>query len=282
MGAAKTVAAVMTARVSVVSESDTLAFAAQILTWRRIRHLPVVDADGTLVGILTDRDLLKLVPDEPAAAVLPVRNAMRTQVHTVSPETTLADASAVLVREGIDVLPVLERGKLVGVVTTSDILAERAKHNHRQGLSAADIMRREPFVAHPDDSLASAVEKLVRGNIRHLPIVDQDYRVVGVLSDRDVRAAAGDPREAMARGSRDGFLSDVKVESLVHRKPITIPPTLGVLEIGDLLLRERIGAVPVVGDDDTLLGIVSYVDVLSQLIGHRSSFAGPMRATKAE
>jgi len=263
------VEAIMTARVAVVSESDTLAFAAQILLWRRIRHLPVVNANGNLVGILSDRDLLRLVVEGPAGSV-PVREVMQTAVESVSPGTTISEASAILVRKCIDALPVVEKGKLVGIVSTSDILAERAKRTDRKGFSAADIMRRELFVSHPDDSVASAVEKLVRWNIRHLPVVDADYRVIGVLSDRDVRSAAGDPREAMTRSHRDGFLSDVRVDSLMQRKPITIPTTMGLFEIGDLLLRERIGAVPVVHDDDKLVGIVSYVDVLAHLIGNRS------------
>jgi CBS domain-containing protein len=265
-----TVEAIMTARIAVVSESDSFAFAAQVLLWRRIRHLPVVDPDGNLVGLLRDRDLLRL-PVDGAAGAVPVREAMRSPVATVTPECTVSKASAILVREDVDVLVVIRNGKPVGMVSTSDILAERAKRSERKGLTAADIMRRDLLVTHPGDSLASAVEKLVSGHVRHLPIVDDDYRVVGVLSDRDVRAAAGDPREAMARGPRDGFLSDVTVETLMRRKPIAIAATLGVLEIGDLLLRENVGAVPVVGDDDTLLGIVSYVDVLSHLIGYQGS-----------
>lgn len=262
------VAVIMTQRVATVSESDTLAFAAQILQWRRIRHLPVVDADGGLVGILHDRDLLRL-GTEGAAGSLAVRDVMQTPVESVAPETTVAEASAILVRERIDALPVVRNRTLVGMVSTSDILAERAKRRDRKGLSAADIMQRDLLVSQPGDSLASAVEKLVRGGVRHLPVVDDDYRVVGILSDRDLREAAGELGAAMARGPRDGFLSDVTVAALLRRQPITISPTLGVLEIGDLLLRERIGAVPVVGDDDTLLGIVSYVDVLAYLIGYR-------------
>ena len=124
-------------------------------------------------------------------------------------------------------------------------------------------------VTHPTDPIVSAIQKLVEAEIRHLPVVDEDFRVLGMLSDRDVRTAVGDLRKAIEQESED-FLSEMEVGSIMTANPVCVPPTASVLEIAELLLDERVGALPVVTDDDKLLGIVSYVDVIGHFAGRRA------------
>jgi CBS domain-containing protein len=88
-----------------------------------------------------------------------------------------------------------------------------------------------------------------------------------MLSDRDVRSVVGDPREAIRRAGGEGFLDQVRVVNVMTREPTTVPSSASILEIAELLLDERIGAVPVVLDDDTLIGIISYVDVIGHFVG---------------
>jgi CBS domain-containing protein len=98
-----------------------------------VRHLPIVAADGTLVGLLSDRDLRQA-----SASTLPplsryeaplqlmtllVKDIMRTDVTTVGGETALADAGQLLLEHKIGCLPVLHHGRtLVGIVTVTDLL----------------------------------------------------------------------------------------------------------------------------------------------------------------
>jgi CBS domain-containing protein len=99
-------------------------------------------------------------------------------------------------------------------------------------------------------------------------VVDDDFRVIGILSDRDVRTAVGDPRRALDKEGR-ALLRDRFVGSVMTRAPITVEPTTSVVDVAAIFVDERIGAVPVVRDDDTLLGIVSYVDVIAHFVGRR-------------
>jgi CBS domain-containing protein len=267
-----TVAELMTRRVAVCRDDDSIAFAHQIMMWRSVRHLPIVDAKGTVVGILSDRDLLRIVVEGPAGAK-PVREVMSHPVQTIAPETSVTEASAILCAGRIDALPVVKGGKLLGILTTTDVLAERGKLLHKGssgGLpTAADVMHTRVLSASPTDTLFSALYKLLDAEIRHLPIVDDDYRVVGMLSDRDVRTAIGDPREALRRDGENDFLSEILVESVMTPGSIVVPATASVLEVADALLDEKIGALPVVDDGDKLIGIISYVDVLGHFAGRR-------------
>lgn len=262
---------IMSRRVVVAKEHDTLAFASQMLLWRGIRHLPVVDAQEYLVGIVSDRDLLRYVVEGPAGSI-PLRDVMSKPVETIDPDAELEEASARLAVSRIDALPVVKGGRVLGIVSSSDVLAERGKVLHKSGPgripTAVDVMHSRVLVTHPTDSVVSAIQKLVDAEIRHLPVVDEDFRVVGMLSDRDVRTAVGDPRKAIEQEAED-FLVEMEVGSVMTANPVCVPPDASVLAVAELLLDERVGAIPVVTDDDKLLGIVSYVDVLGHFTGRR-------------
>lgn len=83
---------------------------------RRIRRLPVVDEQGRLVGIVTQRELL-----EKGSASTPVGEIMTRNPYTTSPDVPLVRAAALMRTVGIGALPVLEQGQVVGIITESDI-----------------------------------------------------------------------------------------------------------------------------------------------------------------
>ena len=108
----------MTRTLETVTPQDTLATAQAKMAVGRFRRLPVVQ-DGTLVGILTDRDIRRHVGMEDRTRV---RAAMTESPLTVSPTTTVEEATHLMLAHQISGLPVLEDGQLVGIITTSDVL----------------------------------------------------------------------------------------------------------------------------------------------------------------
>ena len=108
----------MTQHPATVSPQDTLATAQKKMTAGHFRRVPVVQ-DGVLVGILTDRDVRRHVGVEERTRV---GAAMTETPLTLSPATTVEDAVQLMLKHQISGLPVVENGKVVGVITTSDIL----------------------------------------------------------------------------------------------------------------------------------------------------------------
>ena len=108
----------MTANPETISPQDYLAKASEKMTAGKFRRLPVVQ-DGRLVGVLTDRDILRFVGSEGRTRV---DGAMTESPLTISPDTPVEDAIRLMMKHQISGLPVVEQGKVVGVVTTSDIL----------------------------------------------------------------------------------------------------------------------------------------------------------------
>jgi acetoin utilization protein AcuB len=118
--------------------SDALARgAADMMRTRRIRHLPVVDRGGRLVGIVTDRDLRQVVFDPAIQAragdladalkAVTVRDVMTWAVVSVRPDTPLREAARVMREQKIGALPVVQAGKVVGIVTEVDLLDALAR-----------------------------------------------------------------------------------------------------------------------------------------------------------
>lgn len=131
---------VMTKRPITIDPEAPLATAAAVMREREIRHLPVTDDGGRLVGMITDRDLRSasfapafaeyLPPGEQrrlrdvgdALENLRVSDAMTWQVVTTDPNASLAQAAAVMFGARISSLAVVEAGSLVGIVTERDVL----------------------------------------------------------------------------------------------------------------------------------------------------------------
>lgn len=93
---------------------------------KQSRHLLVTTADGQLVGVLSDRDVIRCLgpekkPDLVALRAIRVADIMSTDLVTIGPQTPLEQAIALMLDQGINCLPVLREGELVGILTNSDL-----------------------------------------------------------------------------------------------------------------------------------------------------------------
>jgi acetoin utilization protein AcuB len=124
----------MTRDVLTVDPETSIAEAADSMSRNRIRHLPVTDREGRLVGIVTDRDIRSAMPsilssqelvgkEMERIAQLRVNDIMTKNVVTVSPMNTLEDALLLMQRTKVGAFPVLDRqGKLVGIISVRDLM----------------------------------------------------------------------------------------------------------------------------------------------------------------
>lgn len=263
---------VMSTQLVTLGPEQDLTFAHAMMLWSNVRHLPVV-RDGKLVGVLSDRDLLAKLAE---TAALPdptavVEDVMTKPVETATPGEDLGEAAARMALKRIDCLPVVEGDALVGIITATDVLAERGRLFFKSGKlsvpSVATVMRQRVKSVGEDEDLFDAIALMVDSDVRHLPVTDSDKRVIGMLSDRDVRAAVGDPIEAL-RQEGEGP-SGRRVGDVMRINPATLNRDAPIADLASYLLDERIGAVPIVDDDERLVGIASYVDLLSYVVAKR-------------
>lgn len=123
-----------------------------------------------------------------------------------------------------------------------------------------EIMTKEPVCIEVTCSIREAIHQLMQLDVRHLPVLERG-RLVGFLSDRDLRAISATAFELEGGVLRQKL--DRSVKDLMANDVLTVEPDSDVGEIIDLMIDNKIGALPVVDpNEDRLVGIVSYVDVL--------------------
>jgi acetoin utilization protein AcuB len=123
----------MHAPVVTVRPGTLVSRAAQTMRQRKVRHLPVVDATRRVVGMVTERDLRQVVvnaviearlgPAVRALRSVQVKDVMTWAVLTVRPDTDVRDAARIMRERAIGALPVVDDGRLVGILTERDLLA---------------------------------------------------------------------------------------------------------------------------------------------------------------
>ena len=118
----------MSRDVFTVSPDDLIDLAASVMDWRHIRHVPVEDREGRLVGLVTHRGLLRnLCKGNREGGLITVREVMIANPLTVVPSTSSLEAIEVMRCNRVGCLPVVEGDQLVGIVTSYDFLEATAR-----------------------------------------------------------------------------------------------------------------------------------------------------------
>ena len=127
-----TIEKAMSSTVVTIDADDTLLHATRMMKDNRIKHLPVVDRSGALVGIVTDRDLKKASASDATTLEVhellylldkvTIQSIMSKNVVTVDKGTPLKQAALLMVDKGIGCLPVMDGKQLVGIATRTDVL----------------------------------------------------------------------------------------------------------------------------------------------------------------
>lgn len=118
-----------------------------------------------------------------------------------------------------------------------------------------------------DADISLAQEKMYRHRFRHLPVVDDDNRLIGIITDRDIRSAL--PSSHLSEEDRRKQWKDFskcKVNDIMTKNPVTISPLDTIQDALLLLHKKQFGALPVVVEQEKLVGIISVRDLLREFI----------------
>jgi CBS domain-containing protein len=248
---------IMTPDPITIEGSASLDHALELMDRHEMRHLPVME-DGQLAGILSDRDLLEATGWQHHGQGDPdgeVRKHMRVPVETVKPDIDVNQAAVLMVRAHVGCAPVVDHGRLLGLVSEIDVLRAFARAR-RHGLFGPEhdpelraVMTREIVRAGLETTIERARELMRENAIRHLPL-ELDGRLVAIVSDRDLRRAIG-----------RRLPGATPIGELVQGGVISVPAGARLSEAAQMLDRHRISALLVL-DGDRPVGILTTLDVL--------------------
>jgi len=276
----------MHTNVVAVSPETSLGEAQRLMRDHRIRHLPVVSGQH-LVGLVTDRDLRNASPSQATTLLrgeinyqmdtTPIETCMTRKVVVIRPQDLMIDGARQLLDGAFGCLPVVEQGQLVGIITEIDLLRGFLAAAAPAGelMLVKDYMHPEPYTMMPNDLVGIAYERMQEAHIRHLPVISAEFKLVGILTDRDIRLAGASTAPHLAAHELVHLLEKMTVNAIMTTEVRTVRRDTVVADAGQLFLDHRFSCLPVVGDDNRLEGIITVTDLLRAYVAQHVGTASP-------
>jgi predicted CoA-binding protein/predicted transcriptional regulator len=217
-------------------------------------------------------DVVEVYPSDGFNLVELAKEAVQKQVATFWIEQGVAASQ--------EIEQILSDGK-VQLVEYENLVTEYIKHTpmtispshlrkEKKAAKVREHMSRNPASVKPEDGLKDAIWKMERGHFRHLPVVDGSGKLIGMLSDRDIRLI----RPSLAFVNKEDAmvqLWSLSVQQAAVFDPISVKPETTLREAAELMLRWHVGGLPVVDVQEKLVGIITYTDLLREFVGHEQA-----------
>jgi len=295
----KLVSEVMTRKVITLKDTMPVAEAWEIMLKHLLKALPVLNAGGDVVGVLTDEDLVERAGiqqrlsvaerldeqmlqselDSLRASLLKVADVMTSPATTILSNESLGVAAARMAEHRIKRLPVLdESGKLIGVLSRVDVLkqviSEEARKRNAKAPSGAvhilsDIMLSEIPTIHEDAQLADVIARFLEAGTRRLIVTDGAGRPLGLISDADavtrVQPAAQRGVMQALRGKRKIQDEKTTAVQLMSGGVLSAPPETSLTEAAHMMLSQKRKWMVVVDEKGRAIGLVDRQVLLKAL-----------------
>lgn len=135
-------------------------------------------------------------------------------------------------------------------------------------LTVNDLMTVDPRTIYPDTPLSRIIELMRKENCRQLPVVNDEGRLVGIVTDRDVRLIINSPLVLREHNREEAFLERIVADGFMTVNPITVTPDTPAYKAAEMLSSYKFGALPAV-EGETLVGIVTVTDFLDYVSATR-------------
>ncbi len=132
-------------------------------------------------------------------------------------------------------------------------------------------MTQDVMTVQPQTTLPEAHRIMMDEEIRRLPVVDDDGKLVGIITLGDVRGAQPSPATSLNIWELNYLLSSLTIDKIMTPKPMTIAPDATIGDAARTMLEHRISGLPVVESDGKLAGIITESDIFSMVVIHEWS-----------
>jgi CBS domain-containing protein len=122
-----------------------------------------------------------------------VQELMSSNPHTITPDETVADAAKIMRDEDVGIIPITDGDRLAGTITDRDItIRVIAEGKDPTSTNVGDVASKDIVAIEPQQDLSEALKLMAQHQVRRLPVVEEDGRLVGILAQADVARASDD------------------------------------------------------------------------------------------
>jgi len=255
------VSEVMVRDVITLTSEDTVARALKMMADKSINQIPVIDDDGKYLGMIYAKQFLNSSA-QPSSKV----KSYIVNTSAISPDKGIENAAKLVIGSGNRALPVVEKGKLVGIISETDLVST-ADFGH----AIVDEVMSGAIVIEEDTPLSDAMAKMRRYNISRLPVINAKGVLRGTLSILDVGRIIATPRERTSKSAAisgmTAAIKDVKVKDIMRRATSVEPGT----KLNSIVDHFKRSEEVIVTGDDRPMGIVTPKDALELMLLKKST-----------
>lgn len=253
-----TIESIMTKKVISVAKNRALSDAINLMEKKRISRV-LVTSDGEPCGMLTEKDITDHIGSarhgKSAPSSLHISTAMNPSFISIPSGTTIEKAAKEMLKHGISSLPVLNDGKLAGIVTKTDIVGTLTGSEK----IVEDIMKTGVETISPNDRIVHARRVMLDKKIGRLVVVD-DGSIVGILTGMGAARVLYAFKQVTER-SHASRIRNILVSEAMTPKVITLDVKTPVKDAIEIMKKNKFSGVPLTRDGK-LAGIVTKTDML--------------------
>lgn len=253
-----------------------------LMVRKGLTGMPVVrSSDGKLMGVVSRRDVFRKFDEDQLSLI------MKKGCITTTPDTSIVEVARIFSSKRIHRLPVVEDGKLVGIITPTDLL--KIVMEMKTNLLAGDVIRTTCVTAYEGDPMSYAVSAMRISDVAALPILDAQGKLVGIITDRDMFSDQVKDDSALKElglsdiadleGARnvlplffattDKYKADMsQIKDHMVSNPTSVFKKTNLTEVAKIMISNDYGQIPVRGTKDELIGMIYDVDVLCAITGN--------------
>ena len=245
-----------------VDKDQNLSDALKLLRKHNVSRLPVTNKKE-LVGIISERDIANKLGSSKAenmpASRFHISSVMVKDVITVPETMQLGDVAKIMLDNGIGSVPVMDDGKMVGIVSKADFVT-LATGIAFDKITVKEIMSKELIAVSSTERLVHARRQMLESHVGRLPVVDEE-ELVGMITSKDLMRAFIDFRKKVPEKYQKSQIKEVLVEDIMSTNPTFVTKDMSITEISNIIMETGFNGLPVV-EDDEVIGIITQTDIL--------------------
>lgn len=274
----------MVTEVITVYPNDTISHARNLMLERGVKRLLVVDKSGKLVGILTLRDIVRILSGRRAPWKWRslenslVGTHMTKNPVTITPDTSLYEAAKLMIELGISGLPVVSSNSLVGLLTKTDLI--RFFADKMRGIfSVKDLMKRDLITVKESDNVKKAAKLMMKKGVKRLIVTDSARRILGIVTETDLAyvGAIWSRKRIVIETLAGREVKGVKAKTVgeIMKSPVvTVKPKDDAAKAARMMLEFGFSGFPVSSDGEKLEGLITKTDIIKGIIIAKEKSSG--------
>lgn len=237
---------------------DSISDAVAKMRELHIHNIPVVNGKH-YAGAIDYRDLMRR---RSVKTTSKVKNLVFS-TPVLEEEQEVKEAVRELKESGFPALPVVDKGKLVGIVTETDIVKNIGELIKAEVLRVMDVATIDPITATVDESIMEAAEKIRGLNEYEIPVTSKDGKLKGILRLDDAMDLIIRDKSKMSFGARSGEKTKVSVTTAsIMDNPYSVRRNDSISKAAELMIEKQLHMLPVIEDSEKVVGVVDLWDIM--------------------